>query len=98
MPVHSNWYEFVLGVLAVWRVTHLLHLEYGPFGVIAKARAITTRLSLGNLMDCFYCLSFWTALPVAAWLGANWPERVVIWLACSAGAILIEVGVLKHNE
>lgn len=98
VPAQGDWYWFALGVLAAWRVTHLLHLEYGPFGVIAKARAVAMRLSLGDLMDCFYCLSVWTALPVAWWLGTNWPERVVIWLACSAAAILIEVGIVKRAD
>jgi hypothetical protein len=82
---------FVLGVLAVWRVTHLLHLEHGPWGAVAGVRAASARLGLGEVFQCFYCLSLWVAMPAAWWLGRTWPERVIAWLACSAGAILIEV-------
>ena len=52
---------FVLGVLAVWRMTHLLHLEHGPWGAIARARAAAERLGLGDLVHCFFCLSLWVA-------------------------------------
>src|SRR5207302_5380198 len=45
-------YEFMLGVLAVWRLTHLLTDEDGPFDWIARLRR-----RAGGLMDCFYCLS-----------------------------------------
>lgn len=86
---------FVLGVLAVWRMTHLLHLEHGPWGVIARVRAAAERLGLGELVHCFFCLSMWVAVPAALWLAATWPGRVVTWLALSAGAILIEVRGLR---
>jgi hypothetical protein len=82
---------FVLGVLAVWRMTHLLHLEHGPWGIFARARAAAERAGLGDLVHCFFCLSLWTAAPVALWLADTWPARVIAWLALSAGAILIEV-------
>ena len=86
--------RFVLGVLAVWRMTHLLHLEHGPWGVFARVRAAAERVGAGDLVHCFFCLSLWVALPAAWWLAATWPGRVVAWLALSAGAILIEVRVL----
>jgi hypothetical protein len=87
----SHWYWFVLGVMAVWRVTHLLHVEHGPWGALTRFRAQAARFGFGDLFACFYCLSFWTAAPAAWWLGSTWPERLVAWLALSAGAILIEV-------
>jgi hypothetical protein len=89
--LNSHWYWFVLGVLAVWRVTHVLHVEHGPWGVLTRFRAQATRFGLGDLFACFYCLSFWTAAPAAWWLGSTWQGRLVVWLALSAGAILIEV-------
>ena len=82
---------FVFGVLAVWRMTHLLHLEHGPWGVVARARAAAGRLGLGDVFECFYCLSLWVAIPAAGWLGRTWPECIIAWLAISAGAILVEV-------
>ena len=37
---------FVLGVLAVWRMTHLLHLERGPWGVIGDPAGPPTGTAL----------------------------------------------------
>jgi hypothetical protein len=88
-------YWVLLAVLAVWRVAHLLHLEHGPWGLAEKGRGLARRLGLGGLVDCFFCLSLWTALPAAWWLGATWAERIVAWLGGSAGAILIEVALLR---
>ena len=85
----------MLGVLAVWRMTHLLHLEHGPWGVIARGRTAAERLGLGDLVHCFFCLSLWVAAPVAWCLATSWPGRAIAWLALSAGAILIEVKVLQ---
>ena len=44
----------------------------------------------GRLMDCFYCLSLWIAVPLAYWLGEGWQERLLLWPSLSAGAILLE--------
>jgi len=86
---------FVLGTLAVWRMTHLLHLEHGAWGLIGSFRAFAERLGLGDLVQCFFCLSLWVALPVAWWLAVSWPGRAIAWLALSGGAILIEVRGLQ---
>jgi len=45
---------------------------------------------LGGLLDCFYCLSLWVAVPFALLLAGTWRERILLWLALSAGAILLE--------
>ena len=39
---------------------------------------------------CFYCLSLWVAIPFALFLGGGWGERLLLWPALSAGAILLE--------
>lgn len=44
----------------------------------------------GTLLDCFYCLSLWVALPFAGFLGASWRERLLLWPALSGAAILLE--------
>jgi len=44
----------------------------------------------GKLLDCFQCLSLWVAAPYAWWLGENWKERLLLWPALSAAAILLE--------
>ena len=32
------WYLLILGILATWRVTHLLNAENGPWKIIARVR------------------------------------------------------------
>jgi hypothetical protein len=43
-----------------------------------------------KLMDCFYCLSLWIAVPFAVLFGQGFKDRVLLWLAFSAGASLLE--------
>src|SRR5262249_45512429 len=88
---NSPWYGLVLATLAVWRVAHLIHVEHGPWGLIAKIRAAAGRRGIGEVFQCFFCLSLWAAAPVACLLARSWPERIITWLGLSAGAILIEV-------
>jgi hypothetical protein len=81
--------DLLLGVLAVWRVTHLIASEDGPFDVVARARRFAGSGLIGQLFDCFYCLSLWVAAPFAWWMQSQWRERILLWLALSAAAILV---------
>ena len=83
-------YWLVPGVLAVWRVTHLLTAEDGPWDTVVRLRRAAGSSFLGKLLDCFHCLSLWTAVPPAWLLGHGWMERIILWLAFSGGAILLE--------
>lgn len=76
-------------VLATWRVTHLIAAEDGPWNVIARLRALAPG-PVGRLMDCFYCLSLWVAMPAALVIGVDWVTRGLAWPAISGGAILLE--------
>ena len=80
----------VLCMLAAWRVTHLISMEDGPFDIIYQTRKKLGHGFLGKLMDCFYCCSVWTALPFGIWLGSNWQEKILCWLAVSGAACLLE--------
>ncbi len=82
--------SFLVGVLAVWRVTHLLWAEDGPGDVFVRFRRLAGHGFFGRLLDCFYCLSLWVAIPVAWVLGGTWVERGLLWLSLSGGAILLE--------
>jgi hypothetical protein len=79
-----------IGVLAVWRVTHLVVAEDGPWNIVARLRLAAGHGFWGQLMDCFYCASLWVALPVALGVGTDWVERLLLWPATSGGAILLE--------
>jgi uncharacterized protein DUF1360 len=103
----TKFYWLVLAALGVWRITHLLAEEDGPFKLVARLRKFADRPLFkgteqasstrqlaagfwGELLDCFYCLSLWVAAPFAYFLGAGWAERLVLWPALSAAAILLE--------
>jgi hypothetical protein len=85
-----RFYWLIVGVLAVWRVTHLFSMEDGPWNLLVRLRQFVGRNVFGQLMDCFYCLSLWTGLPFALVIGGSWKERLMLWPALSAGAILCE--------
>ena len=79
----------VLGALFVWRVTHLLHAEDGPWRIIARLRQAAGGV-LGEALDCFYCLSLWIAAPVAAVTGPSWRYDLLLWPALSGAACLLQ--------
>jgi hypothetical protein len=83
-------YWFVLAVLAVWRLTHLLNAEDGPWHLIARMRGRLGAGFGGSLVACFYCLSLWVAAPFAVLIGGTWKEILLLWLALSGGASLLE--------
>jgi hypothetical protein len=83
-------YWLALGILSVWRVTHLLNAEDGPWDFVVRLRRRSGTGFWASLLDCFYCLSLWIAAPLAYFIGSRWFERLLLWLALSAGAILLE--------
>jgi len=82
--------EVLVGILAVWRVTHLVSREDGPWGVVAHLREAAGDGFWGTWMDCFLCLSVWVALPAALLVGAGPGEWLLLWPGLSGGAILLE--------
>jgi hypothetical protein len=77
------------GVLAVWRVTHLLHAEDGPWDMSVGLRRAAGDGFFARLLDCFYCLSLWVALPIALLIGSGPAPTLVLWLGLSGGAIAL---------
>jgi hypothetical protein len=85
-----RFYWLIIGVLSVWRVTHLFVAEDGPWNLFARLRRWVGEGFFASLLDCFYCLSLWVSAPVAWVIGASVKERIFLWLAISGGAILFE--------
>lgn len=85
-----RFYWLVLGILAVWRIVHLLVAEDGPAYLLVRLRRKAGKGFWGSLLDCFYCLSLWISTPIACFIGDNWKERLLLWPALSGGAILLE--------
>jgi hypothetical protein len=83
-------YYVALGLLCVWRITHLLQAEDGPGRIFVHLRRAAGDGFWGDLLDCFYCLSLWISAPFAVLIGQVWIERALLWLALSAAAILLD--------
>ena len=88
----------IVAVLSVWRLTHLLQAEDGPWDAVVKLRQFAGSGVLGKLMDCFYCLSLWLSMPFGYALAEGWSERVMLWLALSAGAIFLQQWMINKES
>ena len=102
--------QFLIAVLAVWRISHMLVAEDGPLDVFAKLRNISgiryNELSIpygtnfiSSLLSCVYCTSVWIAFIIAA---LDNPVKLRTWflraLALSSGAIFINEVLYKLDE
>ncbi len=94
----SRYYVLILGILSVWRVTHLFQAEDGPWDIFVHIRRFAGNRFWGKLLDCFYCLSLWVSAPAAYFLQTDWKERILLWLSFSAGAILLERMTTRSGE
>lgn len=93
-----RYYNFLVGVLFVWRITHLLNAEDGPWDVVVRLRRAVGDGFLGQMLDCFYCLSMWVAAPLALFQEKKVGARILLWPALSAGAILLERATMHKIE
>jgi hypothetical protein len=82
--------RFTLAALATWRVTHLLAEEDGPWDAVVRLRVRLGPRQLGELMDCFYCLSVLVAAPATVVVTRRPREAPLVWLALSGAACLLE--------
>ena len=83
-------FRFLLAVLAVWRITHMIVREDGPWDVMVRLRRVVSQHVSPKLAECSYCVSFWVALPFIWFLQGSAVERIVSWFALSGAAILLD--------
>ncbi|HBQ29364.1 hypothetical protein HX99_03935 [Peptococcaceae bacterium SCADC1_2_3] len=83
-------FHFILATLVTWRITHLIAKEDGPGQIIFFIRKRLGRGFWGQLMDCFNCLSIWVGAPLAFFIGESAALKIMVWLALSGAAIIIE--------
>jgi len=83
-------WRFTLSTLAIWRLTHLVAEEDGPWDLLVHFRAKLGNNVFGRLMDCFYCLSLWFSLPLSIWLASGWVGLILHWQALSGAACLLQ--------
>jgi len=84
-----QWLTFVMGILAVWRISYLLSQEDGPFDIIIRIRKQIGSGFFGNLLDCFYCISIWVSIPFAYLLCEGWLDGIITLFALSGAASLL---------
>ena len=82
--------RFALGTLATWRLSRMLAREDGPGDAIVALRAKIDGTVLAGLMDCFYCLTVWVAPPVALAVARRPRDVVLVSVALSGAACLLE--------
>ncbi|MEO5813700.1 MAG: DUF1360 domain-containing protein [Gemmatimonadaceae bacterium] len=95
MPIDLR---FVCGMLATWRLTHLLSAEDGPAEMVVHIRARLGDSVAGRAMDCFHCLSIWIAAPIALFVATSPIMWFVTWLALSGGACLLDRVTIRVTE
>jgi Protein of unknown function (DUF1360) len=82
--------RFALAALVTWRVTHLLAAEDGPADLVLRLRVRLGQSPLGELMDCFNCMSVWVAAPLTLAVTRHRRSAPLVWLALSGSASLLE--------
>lgn len=92
------YFWFFIFSLVIWRLTHLLTKEDGPFDIIFHLRKKTGNGLFGKLLDCFYCTSIWVALPFGIRQGNFWWEKLLFWIALSGAACLLEQATSGSNH
>ena len=93
-----NAFYFIITTLAVWRLSYLFSSEDGPFNLIYLLRQKTAAGFFGSLLNCFYCTSMWVAFPFGLWLGNTWVMKLVVWLALSGAACLLQKATSRETN
>ena len=71
--------------------------EDGPFDIVYLLRKKAGAGFFGSLLDCFYCVSIWVALPFGIFLASTMGEKIIYWLAVSGMACLLEQATEKKH-
>jgi hypothetical protein len=90
MDAQGLWFDFIIAILATWRVSALLVHEDGPYRLAARLRAAVADAELGRTFDCIACTSLLAALPAALYATPGPRALVPLWLAISGAAILLD--------
>lgn len=83
--------NFVVAILAVYRLSFLIAREDGPFDLFARLRArVGQGTWVGRGLHCVLCVSFWLALAAALALRlATYTETLLAWQGIAGGVLFI---------
>ena len=102
---------WILLSFAAWRISSLLYDEAGPWRVFIWLREHLGVLhdkdgtpvgysGRAEILECFWCITVWVSLgltiPTALLEGVSPWDTILLWLASSTGAILVEVGWMRR--
>jgi hypothetical protein len=87
-------FVFLLALLGVYRLSHMIAIEDGPFDAFAEMRGKAgQRHWIGRGLHCPLCISFWLALGMAGGLVLSglvfWGLIWLIWLGLAGGCLVI---------
>jgi hypothetical protein len=88
---------FLIITFVVWRITHLFSNEDGPFDLVFKFRKTLGQGFFGDLLDCFYCLSIWVAIPFSFLLSESIFETLIYTFALSGSASFLHKITLNQK-
>ena len=76
----------ILAMLAVYRVSHMIALEEGPFSVFSWVHGKMNQSTwIGRGLRCTLCISFWLA-GLATWIIGG---TVLEWLGIAGGVLTL---------
>ena len=80
---------FALSVLAVYRVSHMIANEDGPFDVFVFIREKAGQRNwIGRGLNCVLCISVWLSIIPAIAMTRS-AEFVLYWFAIAGGVLVI---------
>jgi hypothetical protein len=86
----SVFFRFLIAALATWRLAFLLARERGPADIFRRLRRVAGDRVVGDAVTCVKCIGTWVALPFTFFIGGDWVQLVVIWLALAGVTALID--------
>jgi hypothetical protein len=82
-------FVFLLALLGVYRLSHMIAMEEGPFDAFAELREKAgQRTWIGRGLHCPLCLSFWIALVFAVAI-TNPTNIALVWLGLAGGCLVL---------
>jgi hypothetical protein len=84
-------FVFLLALLGVYRLSHMIAMEDGPFDMFAELRdAVGQRTWIGRGLHCVLCVSFWASLLGAlGLLPMGVATFVLVWLGLAGGCLVL---------